>query len=83
MWERTDAIVKFKPQEIAAACIYLSSRMLKIALPDSWWILCDSSIHNIEEISLSIVNLYQIKSVKYISPDELDVLTKNKSKKKN
>jgi len=75
---RTMAIVKYKPQTIAAACIYLSSRFLNIGFPDGWWNLCDASFVEIEDISLSILKLYQITDVKYLSPEDLDDIATKK-----
>lgn len=57
---RTDVFVRFKPEVIACACIFLAARVVKINLPlrPPWWELFDATYDDIEDISLSILRLY-------------------------
>ena len=60
---RTTVFLRYSPETIAAACIFLAARVLSIPLPKSpgWWEVFGCSIEEIEAISLSILELYQTK----------------------
>ncbi|XP_057303977.1 cyclin-L2-like [Hydractinia symbiolongicarpus] len=57
---RTDVFVRFSPDIIACACIFLAARTIKINLPlrPPWWQLFDAPYEDIEDIALSILRLY-------------------------
>ncbi|XP_048581687.1 cyclin-L2 [Nematostella vectensis] len=57
---RTSAFVRFAPETIACACIFLASRLLKICLPSNppWYELFDAQLSDLEEISLTILRLF-------------------------
>ena len=71
---RTASIVRFPPEVIAAACVYLTSRTTSLRLPHGWWKLCDASFEDLEEISLLILKLYEMPKAQYLSPHQLDEL---------
>jgi hypothetical protein len=35
---RTDICVRYRPQYIAVACVYLASKFLNVPLPESWFL---------------------------------------------
>jgi hypothetical protein len=60
---RTDIFVRYKPETIACACIYLAARTFDppIALPKTpfpWYELYDASDRDVKAISLILLNLY-------------------------
>ncbi|XP_062622271.1 cyclin-L1-like [Saccostrea cucullata] len=57
---RTDVFVRFQPETIACACIYLAARQLQIPLPNSpsWFAIFNVDEQNIQEICLTILKLY-------------------------
>lgn len=57
---RTNVFVRFSPDKIACACIYLAARKFQIALPANpgWWLMFGASKQDIEIISLEILQLY-------------------------
>ncbi|XP_056398505.1 cyclin-L2 isoform X2 [Hyla sarda] len=60
---RTDVFVRFDPETIACACIYLAARTLEISLPNRphWFLLFGASEEDIKEICLHILRLYTRK----------------------
>lgn len=78
---RTDVFVRFSPDIIACACIFLAARFEKINLPmkPPWWILFDASFDDIEEISLCILHLYSQKTPKL---EKLELIVKKLKKDK-
>lgn len=57
---RSDVFVRFKPETIACACIFLAARNEKVPLPSkpAWYKLFDGNYDDIEDISISILRLY-------------------------
>ncbi|KAM9501114.1 cyclin-L1-like isoform 1-T1 [Clarias gariepinus] len=57
---RTDVFVRFEPETIACACIYLAARALQIPLPTKphWFLLFGASECDIREICISTLKLY-------------------------
>lgn len=57
---RTDVFVRFSPETIACACIYLSARKLGIVLPKkpAWYLLFGSVETDLKDISIRILKLY-------------------------
>ncbi|GAA6077620.1 cyclin-L1-like isoform X2 [Tachysurus ichikawai] len=57
---RTDVFVRFEPETIACACIYLAARALQIPLPTRphWFLLFGVSESDIGEICISTLKLY-------------------------
>nr|XP_037841141.1 cyclin-L2 isoform X6 [Chlorocebus sabaeus] len=62
---RTDVFVRFQPESIACACIYLAARTLEIPLPNRphWFLLFGATEEEIQEICLKILQLYARKKV--------------------
>nr|XP_033777529.1 cyclin-L2 isoform X1 [Geotrypetes seraphini] len=60
---RTDVFVRFNPETIACACIYLAARTLEIPLPNRphWFLLFGASEEKIKEICYQILRLYSQK----------------------
>lgn len=60
---RTNVFVRFHPETIAAACIYLAARMCKVPLPNHgvpWWTLIShTTLREIRVICGEILRLYQ------------------------
>ena len=58
---RSNVFVRFAPETIACACIYLSARYLSIPLPSNppWYALFDVLENDIVEICVTIQELYQ------------------------
>uniref|UniRef100_A0A2K5JVP1 Cyclin C-terminal domain-containing protein n=1 Tax=Colobus angolensis palliatus TaxID=336983 RepID=A0A2K5JVP1_COLAP len=62
---RTDVFVRFQPESIACACIYLAARTLEIPLPNRphWFLLFGATEEDIQEICFKILQLYARKKV--------------------
>jgi len=60
---RTNSFVRFHPETIAAACIYLAARVLKVPLPNHgtpWFLLIThTTLPEIRDICREILRLYQ------------------------
>lgn len=57
---RTDVFVKYQPEKIGCACIYLAARQLQIPLPNSpaWFSIFGVKEDEIQDICLSVLKLY-------------------------
>ncbi|XP_067826494.1 cyclin-L1-like isoform X1 [Heptranchias perlo] len=60
---RTDVFVRYHPETIACACIYLAARALEIPLPNHphWFLLFGTSEEEMKEICVKILKLYTRK----------------------
>ncbi|XP_072888517.1 cyclin-L1-like isoform X2 [Hemitrygon akajei] len=60
---RTDVFVRYHPETIACACIYLAARALEIPLPNRphWFSLFGTNEEEIREICVKILKLYTRK----------------------
>lgn len=60
---RTEVFVRFDPETIACACIYLSARLLQIPLPNkpAWYLVFGISEQDINDICHIILSLYTRK----------------------
>ncbi|XP_072333947.1 cyclin-L1-like isoform X2 [Scyliorhinus torazame] len=60
---RTDVFVRYHPETIACACIYLAARALEIPLPNRphWFLLFGTSEEEMKEICVKILKLYTRK----------------------
>jgi len=57
---RTNVFVRYSPETIACACIYLSARVLKIPLPNNpnWFEIFGVSEEEIEDVCITVLKLY-------------------------
>ncbi|CAH1957422.1 unnamed protein product [Acanthoscelides obtectus] len=57
---RTDVFVRYQPETVACACIYLTARKLKLPLPKNpaWYTIFGAVEEEIRDISLRILRLY-------------------------
>ncbi|XP_059419419.1 cyclin-L1-like isoform X2 [Carassius carassius] len=57
---RTNVFVRFEPETIACACIYLAARVLQIPLPSKphWYLVFGATKEHIREICISTMKLY-------------------------
>ncbi|XP_046579474.1 cyclin-L1-like isoform X1 [Haliotis rubra] len=57
---RTNVFMKYQPETIACACIYLAARQLQVPLPDSppWYYLFEVEEDEIRDICILLLNLY-------------------------
>lgn len=57
---RTDVFVRYQPETVACACIYLTARKLKLPLPKhpSWFSIFGANEEEIRDISMRILKLY-------------------------
>ena len=62
---RTDVFLRYSPENLVCACIYLSARELQIPLPLSppWWSIFGADEESLIAISIRILNLYSHKTV--------------------
>ncbi|XP_021109167.1 cyclin-L1 isoform X6 [Heterocephalus glaber] len=60
---RTNVFVRFQPETIACACIYLAARALQIPLPTRphWFLLFGTTEEEIQEICIETLRLYTRK----------------------
>lgn len=65
---RTDVFVRYQPETVACACIYLTSRRLGIPLPrsPSWFSLFRVSEEDIQDVCFRILRLYARQKVCYV-----------------
>ena len=63
---RSDIFVRYEPETIACACVYLGARYLQIPLPSNpaWYSLFKVSETSLKEISRRILRLYKRDRVK-------------------
>lgn len=68
---RTDVFMRFPPETIACACIYLTARKIGLPLPNNphWFLLFEVKEEDIREIATRILNLYKRAKV---NPEELE-----------
>lgn len=61
---RTDIFLRYTPENIVCACIYLAARELKISLPQSppWFTIFGADEESIKEICVRILHLYAHKT---------------------
>lgn len=64
---RTSAFVRFKPETIACACIYLAARALQIVLPNHphWFVVFGATEEEIQDICITTLKLYTRKKPNY------------------
>ncbi|XP_034023998.1 cyclin-L1a isoform X2 [Thalassophryne amazonica] len=64
---RTNVFVRFKPETIACACIYLAARALQILLPNKphWYLLFEATEDEIKDICITTLRLYTRKKPNY------------------
>lgn len=64
---RTDVFVRFEPEAIACACIYLAARVLRIPLPSKphWYLLFAATKGDIKEICVTTLKLYSRNKPNY------------------
>lgn len=57
---RTDVFVRYQPETVACACIYLTSRKLKLPLPKNphWYTIFGATEGEIRDICIRILKLY-------------------------
>ena len=57
---RSDVFMRYNPESIACACLYLAARQEKIVLPSNppWFLMFEVTEDVIQEICLSILRLY-------------------------
>lgn len=57
---RTEVFLRYSPETVACACIYLSARVLRITLPKnpSWFVIFGVKEEDIIDVCKRIVNLY-------------------------
>ena len=62
---RTNVFVRYSPETIACACIYLAARKLQFCLPNNppWFVLFDAREDDLKDISLDILRLSTRKKV--------------------
>ena len=65
---RTDVFVRYSPETIACACIWLAGRKIGIPLPDQppWYHIFRITTPDIEYIAAAILKLYERKKVRYL-----------------
>ncbi|XP_054984405.1 cyclin-L1 [Sorex araneus] len=64
---RTSVFVRFQPETIACACIYLAARALQIPLPTRphWFLLFGTTEEEVQEICVETLRLYTRKKPNY------------------
>ncbi|XP_036300100.1 cyclin-L1 isoform X2 [Pipistrellus kuhlii] len=64
---RTNVFVRFQPETIACACIYLAARALQIPLPTRphWFLLFGTTEEEIQDICVETLRLYTRKKPNY------------------
>jgi cyclin L len=62
---RLDVFLRYTPETIACACIYLSARELQIPLPinPAWFLIFGAKENDLKAISIRLLHLYSHKTV--------------------
>ncbi len=62
---RTDIFLRYSPENIVCACIYLAARELKISLPQSppWFMIFGADEESMKAICIRILHIYAHKTV--------------------
>uniref|UniRef100_A0A0K0CVD6 CYCLIN domain-containing protein n=1 Tax=Angiostrongylus cantonensis TaxID=6313 RepID=A0A0K0CVD6_ANGCA len=73
---RTDMFVRYSPETIACACIFLAARTVQpqVPLPDkprNWYELFDASDTDVHAIALMLLNMYTNQKVRSIKIEKL------------
>jgi hypothetical protein len=57
---RTDVFVRYQPETVACACIYLTARKLQLPLPKnpSWYSIFGATETEVRDIAIRILKLY-------------------------
>lgn len=65
---RTDVFVRYQPETVASACIYLTARKLKLPLPKNpaWFSLFGVTEQEIRDVCLRILRLYARPKVRFL-----------------
>ena len=65
---RTDVFLRYSPETIACACIWLAARLRKVPLPEQppWYLVLRVKQEHIEDVAASILRLYTRKKVRII-----------------
>lgn len=68
---RTDVFMRFPPETIACACIYLTARKIGLPLPNNphWFLIFKVTEEDIRDVCTKILQLYKRTKV---NPEELD-----------
>uniref|UniRef100_F6XX66 Cyclin-L1 n=1 Tax=Ciona intestinalis TaxID=7719 RepID=F6XX66_CIOIN len=68
---RTTVFVRYTPETIACACIYMAARVLQVPLPNQphWFCLFNATEEDIQQICMDLMRLYQHKKATH---DELE-----------
>ena len=71
---RTDIFLRYSPENIVCACIYLSARELNIPLPQQppWYTIFGADEESLKAISIRILHLYTHKTVSLFIWNEMD-----------
>ncbi|XP_023934310.1 cyclin-L1 [Bicyclus anynana] len=69
---RADVFMRFPPETIACACIYLSARKISLPLPNNphWFLLFGVPEKDVRKVSIRILKLYNRVKV---NPEELEI----------
>lgn len=64
---RLDVFLRYTPETVACACIYLSARELQIPLPNNpyWFLVFGAQEEALKAISIRLVHLYNHKTVNF------------------
>jgi len=82
---REPLCVRFRPEVIASACIYMAAYILKIPLPEypyAWWELFDAKREQLDEIAYIINQLYKEPEAKYMSLNRSNISAVKKTEEK-
>lgn len=65
---RTDVFVRYQPETVACACIYLTARRLKMPMPKSppWFSIFKVEEKDIQDICIRILRLYARPKVRFL-----------------
>ena len=65
---RTDVFLRYTPETVACACIYLSARELKLPMPTNpqWFTIFGADEEALKSISIRLIHLYSHVQVSLI-----------------
>jgi len=64
--QRTDACLRFAPETICCAALWMGARVLQIKLPPAWWELFDASKADMDAVCAQVAALYSRGKAAYV-----------------
>ena len=64
--QRTNVCIKFAPEVICCAAIFMAARVLQIVLPPNWWELFDATKEDMDAVCERVLALYSRRKARFV-----------------